>query len=199
MIAVINLLFASMLLFGAPGPGPLALASSGARFGFRQSLPFLLGILSGLLVAGLGSVLGTKLMLSGNPILLQTVKIIGLAYILYLAWKIGGYKTDEVATKEKDETLSLYHGFILNLLNPKAWAVFVILFTQFPLGMESPMLEMLVSIGIAMAGASVVDIIWLSFGDLIRQNLHSEIWHKRLNYAFSAALVFIAILAFLTF
>ena len=49
--AVSSLVVATMLLLGSPGPATLALAATGAVFGFRGGTPFLIGILSGLAVA----------------------------------------------------------------------------------------------------------------------------------------------------
>ncbi len=52
--ALFSLVSVSFLLLGSPGPAPIALAAlaaSGATFGVRESVPFLTGILAGLLVA----------------------------------------------------------------------------------------------------------------------------------------------------
>ena len=72
-----------------PGPNNVMLASSGLNFGFRRSVPHLLGVNLGftlmifLVGIGLGSVFQQV------PQLYTVLKYAGAAYLLYLAWKIA--------------------------------------------------------------------------------------------------------------
>src|ERR1700754_3304451 len=72
-----------------PGPNNIMLASSGLNFGFRRSVPHMLGVNIGfslmilLVGAGLGAVF------HNSPLLYTLLKYGGAAYLLYLAWKIA--------------------------------------------------------------------------------------------------------------
>ena len=72
----------------SPGPNNTFLLSSGANFGLRKSLPYLSGIMAGLigmmtaLAAGLGVIFATL------PWLYQILKWVGFAYIVWLAYLI---------------------------------------------------------------------------------------------------------------
>ena len=87
--AFISLIVATTLLLGSPGPVPLALAATGAVFGFRAGLPFLIGILAGLAVAiTLGSA-GLAALFETAPSSRIFVQAIGAVYIGYVAVKIA--------------------------------------------------------------------------------------------------------------
>ena len=72
-----------------PGPNNLMLMASGANFGFRRSIPHMLGVSLGftlmVLLVGVGLVQVFDLF----PVSYQILKVVSVAYLLYLAWKIG--------------------------------------------------------------------------------------------------------------
>jgi threonine/homoserine/homoserine lactone efflux protein len=119
-------LLASVAVFSfvtsvTPGPNNTFLLSSGANFGLRRSVPYLIGILAGLtgmmiaLGAGLGVVFTTL------PLVYQVLKWVGFAYIIWLAFLI-------VKSTSKSETAeAVYIGFwkstTFQFVNPKAWVV----------------------------------------------------------------------------
>src|SRR5665647_3436110 len=71
-----------------PGPNNLLLAASGIRFGFKATIPHMVGVHMGysalLIAVGLG--LGT--VFERWPVLQDVLRIGGTVYILYLAWRI---------------------------------------------------------------------------------------------------------------
>ncbi len=119
-------LLASVAVFSfvtsvTPGPNNTFLLSSGANFGLRRSVPYLIGILAGLtgmmiaLGAGLGVIFTTL------PLVYQVLKWVGFAYIIWLAFLI-------VKSTSKSETAeAVYIGFwkstTFQFVNPKAWVV----------------------------------------------------------------------------
>ncbi len=158
----IMLITATALLLGSPGPAPLALAATSATFGVQRSIPFLFGVLSGLIVVIAAASTGFAVILSTVPQLKLALQVIGAIYIGYIAWKIASapVKTAENAIK----CPSLIDGFMLNLLNPKAYAAFFALFSQFLLPFESTMASYAVTGGTAFIVAVVVDTAWVLLG-----------------------------------
>ncbi len=166
--ALTSLITASALLLGSPGPAPLALAGVGATFGFNRGLPFLAGILTGLCVVIIGASLGLVTLFEAFPSVRWVVQMMGGLYILYIAIKIataphliGTDASKQVVPKFRD-------GFILNLLNPKAYAAFLALFSQFLLPVSTVSLAFLATALVCFSVAIVVDTIWLALGGLIR-------------------------------
>jgi len=82
--SILLLIVATSLLLGSPGPAPIALAATGATFGIKKGIPFLLGILSGLIVVIIGTTVGIATLFNAFPAVRLTVQIIGALYIFML-------------------------------------------------------------------------------------------------------------------
>ena len=75
-----------------PGPNNLMLLSSGTRFGFRRTIPHMLGIGVGFMVMIALVGLGLAQLFLLYPPLHLALKIASISYLLYLAWKIATSK-----------------------------------------------------------------------------------------------------------
>ena len=80
----------SIISAGTPGPNNILLMASGAAFGFRQTLPHVIGTAVGIgaltlaVAAGLGAIITTV------PGVALAMKVAGSLYLLYLAWQVAG-------------------------------------------------------------------------------------------------------------
>src|SRR5690242_6789116 len=72
-----------------PGPNNLMLLASGVNFGFRSSVPHMLGICSGFLLMVLAVGIGLAEVFSRHPWVYSLLKWVGAIYMLYLAWCIA--------------------------------------------------------------------------------------------------------------
>ncbi|NCX83168.1 MAG: LysE family translocator, partial [Rhodobacteraceae bacterium] len=72
----------------SPGPNVVMLTTSGARFGFRATLPHLLGVPIGTGLLAVASVLGVQSILFALPAIEFTIKLISALWILWLSWKL---------------------------------------------------------------------------------------------------------------
>jgi threonine/homoserine/homoserine lactone efflux protein len=111
--------FAAAMSF-TPGPNNALVTVSGASFGFRRSLPLLLGIALGfaLMVAIVG--LGATRLFQALPAVHQILKILGSVYLLWLAWRIGRAGRAE-AEGGRARPLSFIQGAGFQWINPKGW------------------------------------------------------------------------------
>lgn len=116
----------------SPGPANLLLLASGANFGFRRSLPLVLGISAGFLTMVFLVGMGLGPLLQRFPAAYGALKVACIAYVLWLAWKIAKSAPNTSAPKlgEATESAARPFGFLqaalLQWLNPKAWAVALI-------------------------------------------------------------------------
>lgn len=166
--AIISLITATALLLGSPGPATLGLAGVGATLGFRGGMPFLAGILTGLCVVIIGTTLGLATLFEAFPSVQMTVQIIGGLYILYIAIKIATAPHLTDANASKQTAPKFRDGFMLNLLNPKAYAAFMALFSQFLLPVATGYLAFFATAVVCFMVAVVVDAIWLALGGVMR-------------------------------
>ena len=107
----------------SPGPGNFLLLASGVNFGFRRSLPLILGISIGFLTMVFFVGLGVGQLLRDNPSLSTGLKFGCAAYILWLASKIARAGRVTLSDDTAAEPISFPQAALLQLLNPKAWAV----------------------------------------------------------------------------
>ncbi|MAL78027.1 MAG: lysine transporter LysE [Sneathiella sp.] len=125
-MAVIALFAFSMV--ASPGPVNMLLMASGANFGFRRSLPFLLGCISGFLLVCLATALGLGTLFTTSPVLQLVFLGVSLLYILYLAYRIATSNPEIVESADRPGYLA---GLILHPLNPKAWVAVIAAYSQF--------------------------------------------------------------------
>ena len=72
-----------------PGPNNALLLASGVNFGLRRTLPHILGVTLGFTFMQLALGLGVGYVFKAAPGLYPTLRGLGLAYLLYLAWRIA--------------------------------------------------------------------------------------------------------------
>ena len=116
-----------------PGPNNLMLLASGANFGFRASVPHVLGITSGfmLLVASVG--FGLAEAFSRWPWVYDAMRWVGAAYLLVLAWRIAHAAPPDPSRSRDGRTRPMrYWGAVaFQWVNPKAWLMAVSAFSTY--------------------------------------------------------------------
>lgn len=114
---------------GTPGPANMALMATGARFGFRAALPFVVGVALGKQFVIWPVGFGLMELADRAPWVFQALKFISAAYIIWLAWKVANLRLG--AQREEGAAPGFWAGLIVHPLNPKAWAMIVGGFTAF--------------------------------------------------------------------
>ncbi len=106
-----------------PGPNNLMLLASGINFGFRRTLPHMLGVAVGfaLMVAIVGAATATVVALV--PGLLGIVKWVSVAYLLYLAWKIATAPPPSADGRVRARPMTFLQAAAFQWVNPKAWTM----------------------------------------------------------------------------
>ncbi len=186
---LLSLIIATLLLLGSPGPATMALAATGATHGFKAGIPFLLGILLGLLIAITGAALGLAALFPHFPTLQIVMQLLGASYIFYLAWKIATAPVSENPSESLSSTPSFTDGFIVNLLNIKAYAVFLALFSQFLLPADNSALAYLSTGFVCIVMATIIDVLWLWLGSVISPYFSDPVSARKLRAALALLMV----------
>lgn len=172
-----------------PGPNNILVASSGVNFGFRATIPHILGISLGypamLLLVGLGLV---KIFVT-LPAVHAILKYLCIAYLLFLAWKIATAATISSEARKAAKPMTFWHAVAFQWVNGKGWVVALSAVTTYTV-VESSLLNQV----LALAGISLVVTIasvtsWTLFGAMLRRYLHTETRRRSFNYAMAALLV----------
>ncbi|MBR0661529.1 LysE family translocator [Neoroseomonas oryzicola] len=119
----------ALLVFAAvssitPGPSNFMLLASGANFGFRRTVPQILGISAGFGSLLLGVGLGLGAVLTAIPALHLALKFAGAGYLLVLAWRIGSARAIG-AGAAVPKPLTFAEAAAFQWVNPKAWVAAV--------------------------------------------------------------------------
>lgn len=105
-----------------PGPNNLMLMASGANFGFRRTVPHMLGVALGFMAMTFVVGIGLVGLFQTEPRAALVLKIVSVVYMLWLAWKIA----HAAAPEEKAATgtpLTFLQAAAFQWVNPKAWAM----------------------------------------------------------------------------
>lgn len=126
-IALIAFSFVSSI---TPGPNNLMLMASGANYGFRRTIPHMMGISLGhaFMVTMVGVIL--LQVFETYPILNLLLKVLSLTYMVWLAWKIANALPPEA----KDVTgnpLTFLQAAAFQWVNPKAWFMAITAITNY--------------------------------------------------------------------
>ncbi len=103
-----------------PGPNNMMLLASGVNFGFRRTVPHVLGIVCGVSTLLAAMALGLGLLFTLYPQLSLVLKIVGGAYLLWLAFKIatsGG----PGQSSGRARPMNFLEAAAFQWVNPKAW------------------------------------------------------------------------------
>jgi threonine/homoserine/homoserine lactone efflux protein len=187
--AIITLTIATAVLLGSPGPATLSLAAVGATFGVSRGLPYLTGILLGLLFAMAGAIFGVAAIFTRWPEARLITQLLGAAYLFYVSYKIATAPVLMAGESDATNIPKLRDGFILNLLNPKAYAAFFVLFSQFLVPLENVRAQYAITYLIIFVIVIIVDSIWLVIGSAIRSIFANSASARAIRIIFALSIV----------
>lgn len=173
----------------SPGPGNFLLLASGANFGFRRTIPTVLGISLGFLTMVFLVGIGLGEVLERFPIVTTALKIACAAYVLWLALKIGRSRALRPSAPNRiEKPVSFVQAALFQLVNPKAWAVALILTVTY-----TNASDYLTSLMAMIALFAVVNIpsisVWAVSGTALRAVLAKGNRIARFNVAMAVLLV----------
>lgn len=156
-----------------PGGATTLATASGARFGFRRSVPLMAGIAVGLGTLAAAAAAGLAGVLLAFPGLQTGMKIAGSAYLMWLAWQIAAAGRPTAGAGPQNPT-SFLGGALLLWLNPKGWAMAFGAAASFAMLAADPLrLGLLLGLTFALsAGISLT--LWCLAGLMLARLLRSD-------------------------
>lgn len=171
-----------------PGPNNLMLLASGVNFGFRRTIPHMLGIGIGFLSLLLGVGYGLGAVLETAPALYVGLKFAGGAYMLYLAYKIATSTSVGRVDDESAQPMSFMQAWLFQWVNPKAWVMAVTAMASYTVHDDYSLSVLLIGVVFAVINVPSVSS-WAAFGSLLRQWLEDPVRLKWFNLTMAALLV----------
>lgn len=131
---LLTFIAASSLLAFVPGPDNIFVLTQSALSGRKAGLLVTLGLCSGLIVHTVAVAAGVAAIFQVSLLAFTLLKIVGAAYLLYLAWGAFRAKAEDIGTQTSKplSSAALYQrGIIMNITNPKVAIFFLAFLPQF--------------------------------------------------------------------
>ncbi len=176
----------SFVMSITPGPNNVMLTASGAKFGFRRTVPHMLGISTGCAVQLIAVCAGLGALFTKWPVLQTILQWAGAAYLLWLGWKL--VRSGEMAEGKAAEPITFLQAAAFQFVNPKAWVMSlsaVALFLPAGLGVvpaASYLISMMVMINLPCIA------VWALFGSSLRGLLTRKAARLAFNVSMAVAL-----------
>lgn len=171
-----------------PGPNNLMLLASGVNFGFIRTIPHMLGVGIGFFVMLLAVGFGLGAVFTAFPALHLILKVLGSAYLLYLAWRIATTRSLAKEGKAGAVPMTFLEAAAFQWVNPKAWVMALSAMAIYT-NPDRPFL----SIWIVAAAFALVNLpsvsSWAGFGTALRGFLSDPVRLKWFNIAMGVLLV----------
>ena len=170
----VTFLLTSLVIVATPGTGALdnvaAALSRGARAGVIAAAGCTLGIVPHLAAA----ITGTAALLRASGVVFETVKFLGVAYLLYMGWSTWRDKSVlSVAAAAPRSTVKVIGSAVLiNLLNPKLTIFLFAFLPQFvPAGSPHALSRLLGLSAVFMLMTFLVFVAYAAFAASLRTHL----------------------------
>ncbi len=169
-----------------PGPNNMMLMASGANFGYRRTVPHMLGISIGVAVLVLGVGAGLMALFDLWPLSYTLLKFAAVLYMLWLAWKIAHAAAPDGASAG-GKPLTFLQGAGFQWVNPKAWSMALTAITVYA---PDRTLASVALVGAAFALVSVPLIsLWVVAGQQLKRWLTSPARLRGFNWTMALLLV----------
>ena len=171
----------------SPGPGNMVFAAIGGRFGLAASVPASAGYHGATFVVTSAIGLGFAGIASLSPVLFDILRHAGAAYIFWLARAF--LRTGGTQDRTEAKRATALDGAILLLLNPKAYVIIALMFTQFlPRSDPVDVTPVFWITAVFTVNNLLAFTLWTLAGDLLARRFRKDADARLLNFGFGITL-----------
>lgn len=185
LLAVLFFAFSTTI---TPGPNNVMIMSSGVNYGIRASVPHWLGICLGFPLMVLLVGLGFGVVFERYPHLHQLIKVLGVAYLLWLAWRIASAEPKAIE-QGKSKPFSFMQAALFQWVNGKAWVMASGAIATFTTVGGVYWLEVSIITAVFFLVAFPCVGVWLVFGAVLRKVLTKALFQRLFNITMAIILV----------
>lgn len=184
--------FLALVLFAfttsiTPGPNNMMLFASGVNFGFRRTIPHMLGIGAGFLSLLIGVGFGLGALMQSVPLVYTVLKFAGGAYLIWIAWKIGTSRSLSEGNAGA-RPMTFLGAAAFQWVNPKAWVMAVTAMATYTNPAAYTATVLIVGFAFALVNLPSVST-WAGFGSALREWLSVPVRLKWFNITMAVLLV----------
>ena len=184
---LLPLIFFVILMVASPGPANLVLIGMGSKQKYTQNLEFVLGLIAGKAILGVLIGLGFADIFSQNQTVSFIFSLVSTGYLIYLA--LLSFRPNKNNQNKKIKKLGFLNGLILHPLNPKAWVMLVLAYSEFGALFENQA-QAIALIGLIFAiHQFIFASFYLTIGSLAKTYLENNPYLNRIFAILSVVLV----------
>ena len=173
-----------------PGPNNIMLLSSGLTFGYKRTLPHIFGVMFGFAFMVVLVGLGMGVVFERFPIFFTVLKIVGILYLLWMAYKIasndGGYDVDK---ENQSNPFTFLQAAAFQWVNPKAWIMAITAISVFVTSTENSLLQVLIIAFIYLLSGVISTNAWALGGVMLKKVIRDKKSVKIFNITMAILLV----------
>jgi threonine/homoserine/homoserine lactone efflux protein len=186
-LVVAFVIFATAALY-TPGPNNVMLMASGLNFGFRRTLPHVLGVAIGFAVQVAVIGLGLGAVFEAWPVLHTVLKYAGAAYLIYLAVLIARSGPADTAGAAAGRPMTFFGAAMFQWINIKGWVIAVGTITAYAAIASYPW-NILTLAGLLLALGITSSVTWVWFGTSLQAVVKSPRAVRIFNIAMAVLLL----------
>jgi threonine/homoserine/homoserine lactone efflux protein len=162
----------AVVMFFTPGPNNIMLLSSGLTYGFRPTIPHIMGITFGFafMIGAVGLGLGTIFI--AYPVLQTILKYAGVAYLVYLAWVIAMSEPVKPDQDNRRGPMTFWGAAMFQWVNAKGWVMVIGTITAYAAIAAYPW-NILIQVSLSLILGALSCTAWALFGSSLRPILTS--------------------------
>lgn len=173
-----------------PGPNNIMLLSSGLTFGYKRTIPHILGVMLGFPFMVLLVGLGLGFIFEKFPVIFSVLKIVGIAYLFWMAYKIANNKSSfNVNEDENSKPFTFLQSAAFQWVNPKAWIMAVTAISIFVTAQDDTLMQVCIIAVIYMLSGMISSNVWTAGGVVLKRFIKSENGIKIFNMTMALLLI----------
>ena len=169
-----------------PGPNNAVASYSAFNFGFRKTLPIILGVGFGYTTLVILLIVVLISVFQEYPLIQEIIRILGSIFLIYLAYKISF--SNGKSDGKTENPVKFYETFFFQFINPKGVMAAITLISKFVI--QDDYISSSITVIVVCSVTAFVSItLWAGLGKFLRKFATNNEFIKRFNYAMSILLI----------
>ena len=169
-----------------PGPNNAVASYSAFNFGFRKTLPIILGVGFGYTALVILLIVVLISVFQEYPLIQEIIRILGSIFLIYLAYKISF--SNGKPDGKIENPVKFYETFFFQFINPKGVMAAITLISKFVI--QDDYISSSITVIVVCSVTAFVSItLWAGLGKFLRKFATNNEFIKRFNYAMSILLI----------
>ena len=178
-----------------PGPNNIIASYSGFHFGFKKTIPHILGVTFGWPSLILAVNFGLVIIFIKFPIVQKILEVLGSLFLIYLAYTL--IKVKSIEENEVDKPMTFLTSYFFQFINPKGVVTAMIVVSQFIDSDENFLKETFIVLSFTLVSAFLSICTWTIFGKYLKLLLKNQLWISIFNYLMGILLLLTVVLFWL--